>query len=466
MRAVCKNSLDIRGAKSGGRRKAANGEPEIYASVTCGGSLLYNDTKRVSEIVPVAVEGTPMTLFPRLQNYSAMVLISEYQEEDYFVVKNSEFVAVPSLESSDEYNGQVRAPLLIQDSNVLVHNVTFARNTGFQAGAVYLQLSQDGEAVRDKLGVHISACRFESNEGGIGGAIVMDGFPSVVVRNCNFTTNDPEGVKYTGKVGEKLSILGCTFSGNKDVDTGRYGGVFGNGPGLLTVEGSTFQGNEGKKGGAIYWENKVSEGAAAVAVNGSIFEDNQATSAGGAIFIGAQTALTIFDTHFKKNKADEGGAIQLMGATVTDIRKTKFETNVGELEGGAIFFRESEPSFFQSTDKDSSGGIVLTNVQFIENQSPSGKGGACSFQGGALKMSSCLLRGNMAEDTGGALFAGASDSLLITNSTFESNSVTQDSGGAISAGAEGTGAVKKLIISNSIFRNNTASTPCDVSTCC
>lgn len=451
---VCLCSLDIKEAYTALGRWA-NGEPQIYASVICGGVVVYEETKTVSKIRSYKVEGTPITLFHQVKDdYYAIVLIDNYQKEEPFVVKDSEFIQLPSLDSSDTYDSPPRAPLVIQDSNVVVRNVTFVENTGFQAGAIYLQLSSAGEAVRDTLVVDIIDSNFTSNQGDTGGAIVVDGFPFVVVEACEFTVNSPNAVTYIGTVEEKLFILGSFFVGTKEGDSGKYAGVTGDGPGLLYVEDTSFKGHYRQTGGAISWKNTKSGDVAGVAVLRSAFEGNTAAVSGGAIYAGQQVVLAVRGSQFEGNEAVFGGAIQLLGAIMADISHTEFSANKGNSKGGAIM---------QNTPNVDLGYIVLTNVQFYDNQSPAGVGGACSIEGGNLTMSSCSLWRNTAMKAGGALFAGASNSLQINDTTFESNSAAQASGGAISAGAMNAGLVKSLTISNSTFTNNTAAKPCDVS---
>ena len=139
-----------------------------------------------------------------------------------------------------------------------------------------------------------------------------------------------------------------------------------------------FVGNRGSDGGAIFAED------ADIDIRQSTFEDNEATGAGGAIYIdnGRTAALTIEDSEFAKNKAwgseeleaaacrsvltsnvielarGTGGAIFAYSPASVDIRTSTFVQNAGCNGGGAIAVLQmdvgseenSRPASFSVTD--------------------------------------------------------------------------------------------------------------------
>ena len=163
---------------------------------------------------------------------------------------------------------------------------------------------------------------------------------------------------------------------------------------------------------------------AEVVVEGCLFSGNRAAT-GGAIQLVGASGLTITDSAFEDNAAQEGGAI-LFGSDESGVdvavRDTRFTSNAAESAGGAISFGDWE-----------SVALTLEGCAFEGNTAEAG--GAVAFapvgDGGTLTVEGCSFDGNAATAGGGALSVGSwgTTALTLTDSTFNGNAA--DDGGAL-----------------------------------
>lgn len=152
-----------------------------------------------------------------------------------------------------------------------------------------------------------------------------------------------------------------------------------------TIRNCKFINNEGIEGGAVYVENGQ------VYLANCTFENNITLAAGGA-FYGADTKVSFFNCHFRKNKSMFQSSTQTSG------------------EGGAVFGGASQFSFFRST---------FSRNEALEN------GGAISYQEGDLNLYNCTFQDNKS-DLGGGIYASGSF-LALENNLAINNSA--DNGG-------------------------------------
>lgn len=167
--------------------------------------------------------------------------------------------------------GSPRRAFLFQGgANPTIEGITIENgNVPATGGAIYCQ----GDPV-------LRNCVFNSNySGGLGGAICYDygdGFP--VLEKCVFTSNQAPG-------GGAVYIAGITYE--------------------VTIDSCYFYGNTSAEGGAIYCE-----GHEAIAyIRNSVFSENSASTAGGAIKVDLMAAL-IRNCTFFANSAPEGSGIR------------------------------------------------------------------------------------------------------------------------------------------------------------
>lgn len=225
--------------------------------------------------------------------------------------------------------------------------------------------------------------------------------------------------------GNELRILGGTFSGFEVKKNNIGGSVFqhvgsvNNGDKMyLTVDGSTFTGNTGVRGGVGYVRNaKVFE------VSNSIHSGNSSTGAAGVYDIHDSTTV-ISDSEFAGNKsATAGGALRIEGGS-TKLDNVIFDKN----EAGSI----NEKG--QVTDSGLGGAIQLigndkltltgTDVVFSGNKTTNnGHGGALNIASAnvssEVSFTDSTFDGNFAGN-GGAVYVQG-QTVSFTDTTFTNN---------------------------------------------
>lgn len=165
--------------------------------------------------------------------------------------------------------------------------------------------------------------------------------------------------------------------------------------GSLEVDDVVFRGNRtSTEGGAMRLF-----GLTDVLIVNSVLTDNEA-SAGGGIFVLSddQTSVTILDTHFVGNQANEDGAGLLVDGSVrvTGERLT-FESNAASLRGGAIFTINSSLTTFGLPN------VWLFNSTIFGNSANSG-GGIYLQESGGIYLHHVTIEGNTATDGSDGVF--------------------------------------------------------------
>ncbi len=211
----------------------------------------------------------------------------------------------------------------------------------------------------------------------------------------------------------KATIIDSSFVGNDGTLTNKHAGFsagaisHNESRGQLIIRGTTFANNKGFNGGAIYSISGVT-----FVVEDSIFRNNTAKNraGGGAIFTDG-----VSSKNYSSGLANDGKII---------IRRSQFEGNATEGEGGALFL------WGYGNDK-----AILEDSSFINNAATKNskgkaKGGAIWAKMG-LDIRDVTFANNSATQQGGALWFESSQPANIINSTFSGNEVTEDAGGAL-----------------------------------
>lgn len=194
-------------------------------------------------------------------------------------------------------------------------------NSGKDMGAVYVE---DGTFIANN-------CIFESNSSNYGGAILTRG--QLRLENCQFYDNS---ATYGGAIliendsGATHTINGCKFQNNKAfLDGAAINHV---GKGNLNIENSVFNGNNGRYGSAILFDNS----AVLKISNNSVFKNN-ITSLGGCVDIKSASNLIVENSIFENN-TNSGGAISIE-SNASNITKTTFTNNFSIVPNGAAAIR-------------------------------------------------------------------------------------------------------------------------------
>ena len=235
-----------------------------------------------------------------------------------------------------------------------------------------------------------------------------------------------------------------TFSNDvfsSDGGTGSSGGVFyGNN---LTVTGSTFTGNKGNTGGALYLLGGTNS------ISNSTFTSNTASGSdgGGAIFVGGGT-LTLSGNTYTSNAATlgnangYGGAVYGTGTAITEAGST-YTSNSSTNYGGAIY-----------TSLSTGATLNIANSTFNTNHTV-GAGGAV-YAGGTLTITTgTTFTGNYVLDTLGTAYGGAvADSATAGTKTISGVSFINNYAKGTTAEGGALYLTTTPTVTNSLFSGN------------
>ena len=203
------------------------------------------------------------------------------------------------------------------------------------------------------------------------------------------------------------------------------GALLGNSGYLTLVNCILSDSTSGKNGGAIY-------NAAYLTVINSTFVNNMAEQNGGAIFtqyagIGITPTLTITDSSFSKNRAKGnsnfgGGAIFVQQASDSlSIANTNFtENSVDQYGGGAIEIVNTNAA-------------KITGCNFVSN-SANGQSSDSNYGGGAISFI--------------GVYSDKKETLTISDSLFEDNTVDGLGGGAIYVRTSTVNVANSVLVNN------------------
>ena len=332
-----------------------------------------------------------------------------------------------SIAGSTGGDGYGGAMMVGYGSNAVLTDCEFTDNSATMwAGALYIRhKNASGDDPAEASTVTATNTLFEDNTAQIGGAVYIREY-------CTFTAN------------------GCSFIANSATE-GDGGAVY-NGGTLTVTDDSRVQAN----------------------VVNSVFEENTASAAGGAIYIAGGKSASLNGAVVSENTAGTtGGAVYLeTGASLTTTGGTEFNTNSSVGIGGAIY---SNSAVIDLTDTDFSsnsvtgssawyGGAIYTNgasaatitrCGFTGNNNTHGTGGAICARGtGSLTVTDSSFSSNYSSGTGGAIHVFGITA-AITDTDFFNNSSTGSTGGAIQVGKENADGTF-LTVNGGIFSGNQA----------
>ena len=202
-------------------------------------------------------------------------------------------------------------------------------------------------------------------------------------------------------------IMSCKFEQNWAAGKGGGGACSG---GTLEFDGCTFVGNQAADGGGAYGGSDSELQFVACA-----FDTNSAGGAegqGGALF-GEDSTQVLTDCSFAGNSALVGGAVFVTGR----------------------------------------GGVELNRCSFVENSADHGGGIACREAVNGAMAEGCSFYGNLAMESGGAVFVG--DAYVgLTNAILSGNQAGEAGGGVWVYSADAIGAALEL--TNCSFSGNAA----------
>ena len=225
----------------------------------------------------------------------------------------------------------------------------------------------------------------------------------------------------------------------------------------------------GRDGGAIYADGSYIE------ISDSVLDDN-AGYYGGAISLQSASALVVDAVTFSSNSAQFGAAISLEDSSSADITGSTFEDGLvsvsGYGKGGAIYsYDQAEVTIDTSsfTDNDSAtfggaismetgGSLVISDSSFDSNEiltslaNPSSGGAIYVYALDEFTVSGSEFNDNVGYFYGGAIFANSMDGESeLSDVTFSGNEIQSKRGGAVEFSSGSA-----LTISDAVFEDNVA----------
>ena len=269
-------------------------------------------------------------------------------------ITNSQFDGNRST-STDGFSGG--AISIFAFNTTTIQNSNFTNNQGINGGAVYNLLS--GLTVENSrfIGNDATPGASTTNPNGFGGAIFVDG-----ASDRNDTTS-----------GGLILVRDTLFERNRSA--GRGGGVFFflYDPDAARIEGSTFINNEvildvaGESQGGGIWHTDGE-----LFVENSTIANNRVLNRGGGFFAFETADVTVTNSTFSGNIADDGNGGGVGGAlrvsSPTNITNTTLVNNRAGGNGGAIFSRTNPVTLTNTivannTARDSNNTDQQTNLQ-------------------------------------------------------------------------------------------------------
>lgn len=210
----------------------------------------------------------------------------------------------------------------------------------------------------------------------------------------------------------------------------------------IDIENITLTKGSKDYGGAIFADG----GSSNVRLGpGSRFVNNSA-GVGGAVDFASSGKLIIDGAYFKGNSSSFKANAVLVGSGTLYVNNSTFVSNSGGYEGGGAI-QVNGPS------------AVIENSHFISNTSVPGGAAVRAFTGTnagyTLRINNCMFDSNTTSNNmGGAVYA-YNYITHVENSTFDSNSA-KSNGGAIAAIGASTEKTSILYLNNNVFYSNSS----------
>jgi large repetitive protein len=274
--------------------------------------------------------------------------------------------------------------------------------------------------------------------GGLGGGILHQspGAALVLARMRFAECSSAGGGALNHGMGDTV-IADCVFEDNNS--TGSGGAVFISSTGFLTVTGTSFTTNvAGGTGGGVYYT-----GNAAVTMSGNTFVDCGGT-AGGAAYVSSNSPLVVTDCSFESCFAsNEGGAFYASGAPGLSpvLARCVFTGNDATGNGGAVCL--SGPF-----------AIHLAACRIEDCRSGAAGGGLYYSGGGAATLEQCEFIGNKAMGGNGGGFSGSfPGAFAAVGCRFVGNTTSANGGGVRLGGRSGNTVTGCYFADNKAFNS-------------
>ena len=389
-----------------------------------------------------------------IQNSHFRNFINENDSTILFGHSNSQIVIENSI--FNKHNSSKGVLLLQNNCSLGISDSLILENVVFTS-------TYSAVTLRDRIHAVVHNSLFRNNSALVGGALCAEEHCRVTLTNCTFSSNKA----ITGKtlnISEN-SILQKVLDRNKTGPSKPVNSSLFNQTSSYAIKSKTIpdylaqpgrrslisrikpshlvnrlysmkehsaqpEGFDPGIGGALF----VAE-QSQLLVRNCLFKDNSAQFAAGAITTGLNATLDIQGTTFVRNKASQGGAINVGQQAQLRITNCVFDENVSQGPGGAIAGGYSVT-------------LVIQETTFVGNKAFDDGGAIEVLHQVQLRITNCVFDENVCQRVGGAIVGGGYATLDIQETTFVGNKALQQSG-AIDVGPQG-----HLRITNCVFDDN------------
>gem|GEM_PF-3071032 len=252
-----------------------------------------------------------------------------------------------------------------------------------------------------------------------------------------------------------LNIDHCIFRNNVSVHLAG-GAIFADSSSGMTIKNTQFINNNAEQGASIYQQYYCT-----LTVDSCKFLNNYSADAGAGICSYDSCTMVVSNSQFSKNKMGDEGTIEGNHYCDLNLTNCSFDSS-SAIEGAAVaFYQSNNPvtitgcSFTNNITEAGGGALMLYCSVAINNCSfknnSSSQGGAATFYNKAVIQKSQFIA-NSSRDNGSAIYY-YSDSILVVDSCTFSNNVC--AGGNYCQGSA-INVIGPLKLTNSTFNNNYA----------
>lgn len=298
---------------------------------------------------------------------------------------------------STEPGGALR--FIGEETTINLNRINFFNNRSASHGGA-IAFNRD-ETLTSDVSINISHGQFSENHSdGDGGAIHLAEHYSLNLSDSQFTDNVAVASGGGIATADNIAITTSTFDNNA-ANTDRGGALFISEARMITIDDSSFIGNQADGGGAI---QMTSPRSLLIDIKNNLFLMNTAVQGGGAISGSNLTIVSSAEVDFtynvfSHNSSDSvGGAVSIAQSNATiNFAFNQFDSNVANTSGGALRLGKLISDVYYQLN----GNVFTHNVagEFGGAIDVSGSGGVGTF----LTMTNNTLGFNQA-DVGGAFY--------------------------------------------------------------
>ncbi len=194
----------------------------------------------------------------------------------------------------------------------------------------------------------------------------------------------------------------------------------------VTIVDSIFIHNTADQGGALNIQVNSH-----LDVHNATFSQNEANN-GGSILVAGQSSMYVKDSQFLNNTATHAGAMAIIFSSTGNITSCFFGGNFAPHNGGAVFVQMNSS-------------VSVTDSVFKENRAEMGGGALVVMYTAVVKVTSSRFKGNSAPQ-GGSLDIQRSSTAILKDTSFAENKAGRN-GGAVAIALSSTGKVMTCFFS-------------------